>query len=465
MRLLAPLTFCFVFSGFLPVLFCTGRPILAATSAPVVSMLLAALAVLVSVTLSVALLPCWTVLLLIVLVAMVLAGPLVRPIFKGFEDRGALFALPALVFMGTTLRRPPRDWDTYAIWLLHAKRFAEGGDIARTVAQSPAYAFSHPDYPPGGSGLAAVVGRLAADFDGRGGYLGIVMLSLATCALLSMTIWIAARPSSAVAACILASMAPVFVMGYGHVFVIDGYLDSIWATLLVSALVLTCWVESTAASRAVALVMLAAAVVLKNDALPGCVALLILIAWRARRPVERLMCAVVVALPAWWMLLSRSLGVQSDVLDGEAVSRLALFDADQWARLGPTTRALWHYLWIPGLLLLVAAVLVGVQRSLGDQRGRVDAVTLSVLVFGVVTLALVGVYLVGPYDIAWWLATSIDRTSLVLQLGALLVAVLTALSVLDGVRRPGCRPPSSRFSTFTFRAPSDRGERDVNDSH
>jgi hypothetical protein len=422
-------------SGFAPVMGLTGRPLLSLVAAPIIAAFVAAAAVTFTITTGLHLGRVWIATTIALSALSFVAGRSIRPLFAGFDSRGALLALPVIVAGATAARRGPRDWDTYAIWFVHAKRFLAGGHVAQAVARSPDYAFSHPDYPPAGSGLAAVMSWTSHSFDPQLAYLGILSLSLSATALLSMAIWLAVGRRGAVVGIVLAIVGPVLVFGYAGGFLVDGYMDAIWATLFVAAMLLALWSERTSPELLCAIALLGTAALIKNDAQPLCLVLLLVIAVRARRPLERWCCAAALVLPLWWTLASRHLGARSELLDPAALRQLLALDPGRWDRLPPTLEDLWHQVRLPVAMLAAAAAIVWLLRLMGasNPSSAVSrAMSISLGVLGLAAAAVVGAYLVGPYPIRWWLGTSIDRTTLVIRIGATVVALVAATSCLFG---------------------------------
>ena len=280
-------------------------------------------------------------------------------------------------------------------------------------------------------------------------YLGILTLALSATAMLSMAIWLTVGRRGVVPGVVLGIVGPVLVFGYAGGFLVDGYMDAIWATLFVAAMFLALWSERTSGELLCAIALLAAAALVKNDAQPLCLVLLVVIAVRTRRPLERWCCAAAVVLPLWWTLASRHFGARSELLDPGAVRQVLAFDGGRWGRLPPTLNELWQQVRLPVAMLLAAAAIVWLLRTTGASTPSSAvwrAMLISLFVLALAAVAVVGAYLVGPYPIRWWLATSIDRTTLVIRIGATLVALVAATSCLFAERREDAdqRSPMTR---------------------
>jgi len=60
----------------------------------------------------------------------------------------AVLALDAVTFIGTSLRRPNGNWDSWAIWNRDSRFIYRGGDQWQRAFSSDLDQFFHPDYPP-----------------------------------------------------------------------------------------------------------------------------------------------------------------------------------------------------------------------------------------------------------------------------------------------------------------------------
>lgn len=329
---------------------------------------------------------------------------------------------------------PATGGDARANFWLHASWFLAGGDAARTAMENPAYAYTHPAYPPLVPGLIASVWRMSGGHDRevalRVGQL-VTAYGVATLAFFTVHTLDLRRRHALLAAGGLAWLAWSAKVEVG----VQGLLDLTWALLLAAAAVLVL-VGGPERRRAIAMgsVLAAAGAFTKTEAQVAALALTLAAfarfprQWRALLPLP---AAVVGAIGAWalvirpsqddrgdWSKLPDLLHAGSEVSErfGDSVSR---FLGD----MGPLVAA--------GVAVVVLALVIARWAGVPlRQRGTLTLLALGLMFscFTVVTFA------VRPEEIDFLLSVTAYRTAIFVRL---LVAVDVALVVIAGARALG----------------------------
>jgi hypothetical protein len=338
--------------------------------------------------------------------------------------------LPALL-----VRRPPVAWDARSIWWFHAAWVDGGGAAFRDALGNPAFVFSHPDYPP--FAPATVAGAWAVT-PGSGLWVAqavTTVLTLSAVAVLAYAVrhlvptvspWIARLAALAV------GLGLWSVAEYG---IAGGYVDHLCAAALAAAVVLLFVGGSVVApgrrtpepdasvasgSLALAVVLLSVAALTKNEGLVGVGIVALLFTVRARAELRRAAWVwVPVAVGVLWSVVARVFGAASDLSSSPRIGQLRSGDLTPLERVGPTLSKLGGQVgWVvagAAVVSLVGAVTLGRRRrSLG-----LVGIGWPWLVMAIYTAALVGTYVISPYDLQWHLLTSVDRVGVLLVLVAL----------------------------------------------
>ncbi|MCG5440414.1 hypothetical protein [Micromonospora foliorum] len=377
-----------------------------------------------------------------------------EPVPYGGWSHALLIALPLLppCFM---IFEPPYQWDAHSIWWLHAGYFAHGSEYARATIGSPAFVFSHTDYPPFASApIAAVWSVVEPDFR-----TAQLVGALVTVSAIAMLVYLVRRALGRVSARVAWALAiAVGLATWSNVpyAVTGGLADALWSAAFAGAVVALLLGADPLRRPVLPLLLLTVAALSKNEGLIAVVGLALLVTVRARADLRR---AALVWLPVLaggaWAVLARLLDAQSDITEGTTGDRTA----QVVERFQLTIAALWD---VVGLLLVGAAV-VALLGAL-FLRGRRRATGLAAdgwlwAANGYYLAVLVGTYLSGPNDIEWWLATSVQRVTLpVTLLSAVSLAGWVAVAfggdsraesrpVLDQPREPalsGAAPTATR---------------------
>ncbi len=363
-------------------------------------------------------------------------------------------AVPALLVL-----LPPTGWDARSIWWFHASWFSSGGSALRDALGNPVFAFSHADYPPLAPATIAGSWAMSGSTSLRIAQTISTLLTLAAIAMLAYGV----RQLCASASAWLARLAGLAVglsaWMLASVGVATGYVDHLWAAALAGAAVLLLiephttraslaheedLTEVEAASIAAARVKLTLGVLLatvaaltKNEGFVAAILLALVFSVRARHRLR-------LAAPAWipvaaglaWTMLAHGHGAASDLANSPRITQLKARDFTPFERVHPTLTAIGDLI---GPYLLASAAITVVGAIFLHRVRRRTGMASSAWIWATVALyvgAIVMTYVVSPWDLAWHLATSLDRVCIVI---VLLLAANTASWFLTAVSRPGVR--------------------------
>ena len=446
-------------AGFLPARRLTSSAVVAIAIAPLATGLICSAGAVVSLLLRAPLGPCVAAVLVSVAAASLVARA--RP--AGDDDVLTSFRWTQLALLVAVVavpllavRRAPVDWDARSIWLLHADWFWAGGARAADAMGTPAFAFSHQDYPPLAPATVAAVWTLLGR-DHELGQLTIAVLGASAVTAVAVALHAATPAAPRLLRAVAGALTVLAAYGLAGVWATNGYVDLIGAAALAAAAVLLLAGPTGRPATAAGAVCLGAAMLTKNEGMVAgfvvaCLAVAA-IGWRRAVAVGWLP----VAASAGWVALTRALGAVSDLGSSGALQKLLRLDADVLGRVWPTLRELWIWCrWELAVAALVAAAGLGTARRLARAPLLPGALLLWLASLGCAA-ALLLAYMVSPHDIAWHLRTSADRTTvaprlLLLVQSTLWVLVLTTLRRPDGTEprpagladAPG-RPSSSRL--------------------
>jgi hypothetical protein len=346
------------------------------------------------------------------------------------------------------LRSPMIGCDANSIWLTHTLMVYGGHHELVTGLQNVAYQFSNPDYPPlvpaaaalgfSAFGLASL--HLAAE----------VTVLLSACALGLAGTGIAAtgigpaiaagaapgRTPARVAAVAAAGAVCVAAFAVSGVSQVEGYADLMWAAAAAAAVIWGLVLPPSGQALGIAWIAAADAGLTKNEGLTTALVILALIALRyrpltmpgpaARRWAERAAFVVLPALPGLaWAALIRHIGV-SDAFFKTTSGESTL------TRAQATVAGIAAHLAIAPVAL--AVLLAGWALLRADRhRARIANPAWLWTTCLASLLILFTTYLIGAFEIHWWLSTSVARTTIFAQV--LLYADLAIWLVIaaDGV--------------------------------
>ena len=334
-----------------------------------------------------------------------------------------LLLMPSLVLVWalSALKRTDIGWDGRSIWFFHARMLLGGRDAF--LSQAQAFPFSHPDYPPMVSAVLSFGWNLGGRIDYREGQLAVAALTACATVLVGLAMARALTASRWLAP-VVAAVCVGLCYGVWDAYGSNGYVDPLVAALFLAAAINGLLVPPGAqpVRLAIAFAVLASAV--KNEGLVFALVVLVLVAVRQLLIWRRGLSRPAAVQPWWfvmglglmllWPLVVRSQGLGSDLT---AVSLLQGEAADPVHRLGVVFDALGPTL---GLAMAGFAgfAVVGLMCP-RDVKWRVCGFLTAELG---ATLALLAAYAMGPSEIHWWVANSIDRTTMVLRAGGLLAA-------------------------------------------
>ncbi len=348
------------------------------------------------------------------------------------DARSLLFMIGPLAALAWTLQSLHRyelKWDARSIWLFHARMLYGGHNTFITVAH--ATPFSHPDYPLLVSAPVAATWQATARIDYRTGQLLIAALTACAVILVGLCVARAAKCPTIVAVVVSVALCAALYGAFGA-YATNGYVDPLCASLAAAALGYGLLVEPQRWSQSLSLVLIVLTAAAKNEGLAyagiGLVALLVL-RFRLERG-DRLWLGAyglaAVSLVAWPAIV-RVHGIGSDLtrrLPGPVEHpgyRFSQLVGPEIARYGT----------FPAAVLAVLVVIV-------VKRTRRDGVILYLAALIGSAVALNLVYVVGPNEINYWIATSLDRTTQTIQ--ALCLLVITVAGVLAATQLARARP-------------------------
>lgn len=424
----------------------TRRLLFAVVSGPLVSALLATVAIVAMLVVGGSL---WIWLAVVFALQIVLTVLLLRRHGEPTEHASAAdmcwltapLLPPALLVIA-----PPIGWDAHSIWWLHAGYFARGGAAARQAMSEPALQFSHPDYPPLPSAPLAAVWQVfpAADFhvaqtvSAMMAFSAIVILAFAVRRVLGQ-----ARPALARLAGVLVALA---TWATAPDLVMAGYSDALWSAAFVAG-ALPLLLGRVAGPVEVG--MLTVAALSKNEGFIAVTALAVLLTLRLR-PRRRLwMPWLPVAAGVSWAAFSRAVGATSYLQAGGRFQDLLALNPEVWDRLPAILTALRA---VAGDVVAIAFV-VAVLGVLALRRQRRSLGLGSDLWLWCLTAAYAGslilAYLISPMDITWQLSTSVSRVGLPLVLltcascaiWAVVAVSRTSAASDSGASAEGASPP------------------------
>ncbi|WP_433085957.1 hypothetical protein ACQP1P_11945 [Dactylosporangium sp. CA-052675] len=311
----------------------------------------------------------------------------------------------------------PLGWDAHAIWWQHAGYFAQGGDFARAAIGNETIAITHTDYPPIASAPVAVAWRLLDSLTFRPALAVNVAITWSAVVLVAYAVrratanapaWLSV-PAALAAAC--AAWLPQFTAPA------EGYSDTMCAAAFVAGAVLLLGAADPVRVTPLALFLVSAAVLTKNEGLPlaGVVAVVATLRLR-HEPRRAAWCWLPVGVAAVWSATARVFGAKNDLMADGRFGQLLHGDHAAWSRLPEIQAALSGQVGS----VVGAAVLAAVLGTF-FLRGRRRALGLAGdgwlwVVFGGYWAAITFIYLISPYPIGWHLSTSVDRVTIVMAM-------------------------------------------------
>jgi hypothetical protein len=382
------------------------------------------------------------------------------------------------------LRIPMIGYDGYAIWTSHAM-LVYGGHHTLLAGLSDPHYYQATDYPPlvpAAGALSFVTGggvdlRLAVDMTAL---LNAAALGALGCGLAGL---VAARGGAAHRMLGIVAGAAICLVGFGlgGSYAVNGYADLLWSAAGSGAVVFGLLSARSPTNLGATAILVVVAGLSKNEGFVTAIMVTVIVVLRyvplrrvvarfpfsdaddpglvvaalgrstARAWLRRAVLGVAMVAPgALWAATAKSEGIDSVLLSSTSTQNVG-------QRLGPTVSALAHNLHV---LPAAAAVAVAGAVLLRPQRTRLgmgcDA-WLWLVVAGSIA-ALVTTYVLGAFEIHWWLSNSITRTTIFAQL-ALYTDLATWMLVATTAGPPGAhavgRNPARPSSLSSSPGPHD----------
>jgi hypothetical protein len=335
--------------------------------------------------------------------------------------------------------RPGIDWDSQSIWAQKVSWFAEGGSRGREAFGESQAAFSHPHYPPLLPATAGVAAATTGRLDLQTAHQGVTALLVwsALCAL-ALEIVAVGRPGARTWP-VVAGLTAVAACSFGAVRLANGEADALVAVAVVAAGLGLLRPRLRSGDLVVPALACTLAVLTKNEGLASGVLIAlgaVFVQWRLRAK--------------WWLLAIpvagavAALAMRSWAAVPEPVLRVA--DESFLDRTGEVVDAVWNHLSEPATpAVLVSALVLAIPALRERWRTAVSAVVACWAVVAVSIVPLVWTYVRGPYEITWWLSTSISRTTIVAYVALIVIVGIVAGIALEApARRPARRPGRPR---------------------
>jgi hypothetical protein len=372
------------------------------------------------------------------------------------------------------LRVPSVGWDARAIWLLRASWFARGHDFLLVAFRSPGELIAHASYPPLISTAVASSWQLTGNHSER---LGVVVVAVLNAGATLATSWVIVeagrnvarrQPDNRVSRVSLAEgvgivCAVLFILvtfGVFGPFATNGYADPLWSVAAVGAIGYGLILPPNRRNLGASAILLAVSGLTKTEGTGTAVVLVILIALRyllspspdlhrealssreltpdRQRVLGSIACAK-------WKPIAASASVLVGVSLWPILARLE--DATRDVNTSGSRQGTWNsraHLTLdaiaPHLHVLLIATPVAVAGGLLLRRHRTQSglgsdVWAWLGLLGGLSV-VVGAYVTGPGNTAFWLLTSSHRTTMFATTAAWLIvavwAVVAAASVEDG---------------------------------
>jgi Dolichyl-phosphate-mannose-protein mannosyltransferase len=323
---------------------------------------------------------------------------------------GGVLVLDAVAFLLQLVFEPSGGWDTWAIWNLRARFLVRADQLTQGFGE--ALRWSHPDYPLLIPGTVAYGWLLLGTESKLVPMLTAATFTAATLGLLAASLTQLRGWTVGLIATAALAATPNFI----HMGAMQ-QADVPLSFFFLATLVLLALADGDGAAARLSVLaglILGCALWTKNEAWVFAAAVLTVwgVAWLARR--RRLLAGFVGGFVPFLLLVvffRLRLGVSTEYIDAQRTgqARAHLFDWDRYQTIGKwfVRQSLEFGQWkfaVPVVLLLYA-LWTGVAGTRETRRtaGRI-AVCLCLTLLGYFY-----VYLTGPYELNWWLKSSLDR--------------------------------------------------------
>lgn len=441
-----------VVAGYFPVRLVTGTRYAAVVAAPLMTALLVSLFGIACLVLRCSIGFAVAAVVVVSVVSAVLVRRRTFGVPRPVADSPMLLAiaLGAVVPLATVVRAPIA-WDARSIWWFHAKWWAEGGGAVLDAMRTPAFVFSHGDYPPLASATNGALWWLLGSRSLKEAQVVTAVLGLSAITMLGFAVWrLFVGNLSRV---VVTLGAALLVLACYEIAGVDaatnGYVDFLWAACFAAAAVLLVASPLSDETLRWGALLLAVAALTKNEALIAALLLGGIGVVRARLRLQWIaVLAVALAPGVAWLALTKLAHVPADKWRFSA-----LFHRDPVVtdRIVPTLHWLWRDL---NVVVLTAAVvsLLG-YFFLRDARRSITGSWFPWMWLAWVALMgpLVLAYVVTTDDLWWRLYTSAERTTIAPNLLLLPEIAIWTLVAISAVLRPpareiGATPADDRLS-------------------
>jgi hypothetical protein len=303
---------------------------------------------------------------------------------------------------------------------------------------NPAFAWSHADYPPF---YPASAGALWSFYDPADRALAKALgsgLTFGAVLLIGLLLVVVAPRRLRWPAAVLGGLVGVGLFGIGHGNGTAGHVDLLWAASFGAAALALLVAPLQRDITVLGALSAVAAALTKNEAVPALLLLIVLVAirhrgrlrWQWRWQAGALLFGMLGPTALWMAEMGHFVKRQNESINPSGAKGLLLGDAKYTDRVGPTLTAMWHQ--VGPTVLVTLAITVVALAGLGRHRRRLGLgswLWLPLSALGTAAAFLL-TYAIGPYEVHWWLSTSIDRTMIVVRL---LLVVEVAVWLIVGV--------------------------------
>ena len=368
----------------------------------------------------------------------------------------------ALAWCLVPLRVPSVGWDARAIWLLRASWFLRGHDFLLVAFRSPAAQIAHASYPPLISTAVATSWQLTGNHTER---LGVVIVGLLNASATMATSWVlveAGRNAGRrnrrntngsfpeVVGIVCALLFVLVTFGVFGPFSTNGYADPLWSVAAVGAIGYGLILPQNRRNVGAAAILLAVSGLTKTEGTATAIVLTILITLRYSRHIlpglhqDRALSGIMprrelhhrrAGRTNWpyvlagvtgllclslWPVLARLEDAARDV--NTSGTRLGTWSSRIHLTLDAVVPHL-HILLVAAPVALLGGLLLRRHR---EQAGLGNDVWAWLGLLGGLSV-VVAAYITGPGDTAFWLLTSVHRTTMFAAIAAWLIIAVWAV--------------------------------------
>ena len=372
----------------------------------------------------------------------VLRGTAREPAGTSRESYAPLLLPLAGLLPFLTVRRAPYEWDARSIWWFHARWFADGGTAVWGAMRNPAFAFSHPDYPPLAPATNGAFWWISGAESLKQAQIVSAILTLSAVAVFAFSVWYVVRRVLPGWAAIVA--AGVLVLAVYGVAGVDsssqapgtnGYVDVLWSAAFAAGCVFVLTTRGDPMALRWGALCLAVAALTKNEGLVAValVVVLALVRCRFKRPAGIwLVCSLVPGVS--WLVVARVVGADSEYLGNSKTTSLLQLEPHVLRRVSPAFQSVWGQM--STVVVVTASVsFLGLLVATGARRVLSTTAWPWMWVAWLATTAsVVYAYVVSPAGLTWHLRTSVDRTTIAPRLIVLAECLVWGSAAIAALR-------------------------------